>query len=232
MNPADTVLGVLLTSPKIRAAVRALPTGSALRVRVYTPEGREILNLRASEVERTVIEAPATFEAGSGSLPVLAKFPGAIWFYGARGETIGFLPDAVLPDLARPGAVERPPQGPTTPRTLEGLQEALAAVLGGLDNLATYLESRARRAGDLERARRAAHTIKALTTWTRALYGDPGARSMVANAACDALERLLDLARGPAGNEESRAAALRFEPVAELARAVRDREAEAHARAL
>jgi len=232
MNPAESVLGVLLTEPKIRAVVRASPSGSGLRVRVYTPEGREILNLRASEVERTVIEVP-TF--APGNLPVslgLAKFPGAVWFYGPRGETIGFLPDAVLPDLARPGAVERPPQGPTSPRTLEGLQEALAAVLGGLDNLATYLETRARRSGDLERSRRAAHAIKSLTSWTRARYEDPGIRAMVANAAHDALERLLDLARGPAGTEESRAAALRFEPVAELSRIVRDRENEAHARTL
>lgn len=219
----ERVPGMLLTEPKIRAYVACAPTGpKALRVRVFTREGLEILSMRAVEVETQVVEIPRPL----GSTPPLEKCPGSIWFYGANGEGIGFMPDHVVLTLARPGAVERPVKGPTTPRTVAGLQDALRAVLGGLENLAAYLESRARRLGHREVAEDAAGDVRALVRWAAdTSERDADRRARFAAAMEDSLGNVLRAARSSAlADDNSRAAALRFEPVAELARRVLERE--------
>lgn len=225
MTDGDRVHGTLLTAPKIRAVLAATPaSGRAIRVRAFTPQGREILNLRAVEVETAVIEIPRP----PGSDPALERHPGSLWFYGANGETVGFLPDHVLPLLQRPHALERAPDGPTTPRTVAGLQASLGAVLGGLENLATYLETRARRAGEIRIVHDAPAGIRILVAFaTSPVPEDPAGRAMAVRVAAEALEALLAAAeRSPVASDDSRAAASRFEPVAELARLIRDRELE------
>lgn len=214
----DTVPGTLLTEPKIPVMLFCEPSGrrGALRVRVFTRGGVELLVMRAVEVETQVIEIPRPL----GSVPPLEKKPGSLWFYGSNGETIGFLPDSLLPTLALHGAVERRPNGPTTPRTLASLQASLRGIAGGIENLTVYVEQTAFRIGRQE-----------LSTHVRALT-----RTLLAGLETTNPLKISDLTRllmmtlkelirvSSALDENAKAAATRFLPVLELAQKVHERQ--------
>lgn len=217
----DHVFGTLLTDPGIRAVLRATPaTVGALRVQVFTIQGREIINMRASETEITVIEIPATRSL------MLQKKPGSIWFYGKNGETVGFRSDAVTALLANPLAVESAPNGPTTPRTLATLQDSLRAAMDGLANLTDFLEARARSLGADGLAYQARDAFRFLRNAARPIETDPGSeRVYFVGVLCETLGRLLYMGQESlAATDESREAAFRFEPVHALARAVHEYE--------
>jgi len=69
------------------------------RVRAATLGGLPIIELHATEAEVVTILTPIP-----GQL-ALKKSPGPVWFYGARGDEVGFAGGRVLALMAEPGAV-------------------------------------------------------------------------------------------------------------------------------
>lgn len=127
MNVPD-LPGVLLTEPvNQRGYLRVEPVRGvagdasrvktkALRVRVFTPEGRLLVDLRATEVEVTRIEV---VEPGAEHPETR---PGSFWFYAPGGVEVGFLADSNAEWLRpAPGrhTFEIPRTGPNDPPPIE-----------------------------------------------------------------------------------------------------------------
>lgn len=109
----EDIPGVLLTadSDNPRARLRVTPILSrktnrtvALRVRVFTELGLEIVNARVNKVEVTKIEVP-------GPDLTLKRYPGTFHFYGDR-DHVAFLSDMNAGALQLPLAAETPRKGP------------------------------------------------------------------------------------------------------------------------
>lgn len=104
--------GRLLTEPvNRRGRLRITPVRDnrsgrtkALRVRVDTELGLNIVDVRVTESEVTVVDY--TDAAGT-----LQNAPGAFWFYGEYGSEVGFLADQNAGVFTKPNATERPRKG-------------------------------------------------------------------------------------------------------------------------
>lgn len=104
--------GKILSGPgprDVRCWLRVAPiwdskTGrtKALRVRIFTDLGREVVNLRATNVEITKITVPGTLAD-----PVAKNYPGIMWF-STKPEDVAFLPDSNAGALLLVGAKEQP----------------------------------------------------------------------------------------------------------------------------
>lgn len=108
MNTPD-IPGRILSGPgprDVRCWLKVTPiwdskTGrtKALRVRIYTDLGREVVNIRATNVEITKIAVPQG--------DVTKNYPGTMWFVSTP-EDVAFLPDSNAGALLLVGAKEQP----------------------------------------------------------------------------------------------------------------------------
>lgn len=117
VDPTAPIRGVLLTGPGGRGVLTVRPmfsraTGrtSALRVRVETEGGIELVNVRAVGVELQLVQAPDV-NAPIGPGAMIKNYPGKMWFTTADGSEVGFLPDSNAGVYALPFAVELPRKG-------------------------------------------------------------------------------------------------------------------------